>query len=187
MHAVTEASFKAVAIEQGHKELDVLFLPIVRRGRQQQEMAREGGEQLARPVAFGVLDLAAEERGRHLVRLVADHEVPAAVRRLELGLHVLIAGELVEAGDAEVGLEEPVAGARGFELIVGQDLEGKLEAPVELVLPLLRQAPGADHQAAVQVAARDELLHEEPGHDRLAGAWIIGQQEAQRLARQRLH
>ena len=39
-------------------------------------------EQLAEAVALGVLDLAAEEGGRHLVRLVADDQVPAAVGRL---------------------------------------------------------------------------------------------------------
>ena len=141
-------------------------------------------EQLPEPVALGVLDLAAEEGGRHLVRLVADDEVPAAVGRLQLRLHVLVAGELVEPGDDEVGLEEPVAGARGFELVVGQDLEGQVEAPVELVLPLLGQAARADDQAALQVAAGDQLLDQQPGHDRLAGAGVVGQQEAQRLARQ---
>ncbi len=59
-----------------------------------------------------------------------------------------------------------------------------MEAPVELVLPLLGQAAGADDEAALQVAAGDELLDEEPGHDGLAGAGVVGEQEAQRLARQ---
>ena len=104
--------------------------------------------------------------------------------RLELLLHVLVAGELVEPGDDQVGLEEPVAGAGGFELVVGQDLEGQVEAAVELVLPLLGQAARADDQAALQVAAGDQLLDEQAGHDRLAGAGVVGQQEAQRLARQ---
>ena len=107
-----------------------------------------------------------------------------AVGRLELRLHVLVARELVEPGDDEVGLEEPVAGARGLELVVGEDLEREVEAAVELVLPLLGEAAGADDQAALQVAAGDQLLDEQPGHDRLAGARVVGEQEAQRLARQ---
>ena len=111
-------------------------------------------------------------------------EVPAAVRRLELLLHVLVARELVEPGDDEVGLEEPVAGARRFELVVGEDLERQMEAPVELVLPLLGEAARADDEAALQVAAGDQLLDEQAGHDRLAGAGVVGEQEAQRLARQ---
>ena len=81
-------------------------------------------------------------------------------------------------------LQEPVAGAGGFELVVGEDLEGQVEAAVELVLPLLGQAAGADDEAALQVAAGDQLLDEQAGHDGLAGAGVVGQQEAQRLARQ---
>ena len=141
-------------------------------------------EQLPEPVALGVLDLAAEEGGRHLVRLVADDEVPAAIGRLELLLHILVARELVEAGDDQVGLQEPVAGAGGFELVVGEDLEREVESAVELVLPLLGQAARADDQAALEVAAGDQLLDEQARHDRLAGAGVVGEQEAQRLARQ---
>ena len=81
-------------------------------------------------------------------------------------------------------LEEPVAGAGGFELVVGEDLERQVEAAVELVLPLLGEAAGADDEAALQVAAGDQLLDEQAGHDRLAGAGVVGEQEAQRLARQ---
>ena len=118
------------------------------------------------------------------MRLVADDQVVAAVRGAELLLHVLVARQLVEARDGEVVLEEPVAGAGGLELVVGQDLEGQVEAAVQLVLPLLGQAAGADDEAALEVAASDQLLDEQPGHDRLAGAGVVGEQEAQRLARQ---
>ena len=184
MDAVAEAALEAVAVEQRHEELEVLLLAVVRRRGHQQEVAGQGREELAEPVALGVLDLAAEEGGRHLVGLVADHEVPAAIGRLELLLHVLVAGQLVEAGDDEVGLQEPVAGARGFELVVGEDLEGQLEPAVELVLPLLGQAAGADDQAALEIAPGDQLLDQQPGHDRLAGARVVGEQEAERLPRQ---
>ncbi len=184
VHAVAELALEAVAVEQRQEELEVLFLAVVRRRGHQQEVAREAREQLAEPVALGVLDLAAEEGGRELVRLVADDEVVAAVRGAELLLHVLVARELVEARDGEVVLEEPVAGAGGLELVVGQDLERQMEAPVEFVLPLLDEAAGADDQAALEVAAGDQLLDEQARHDRLAGAGVVGEQEAQRLARQ---
>ena len=72
--------------------------------------------------------------------LVADDEIPAAVGGLQLLLHVLVARELVEAGDDEVVLQEPVAAARRFQLVVGEDLEGQVKAAVELVLPLLGEA-----------------------------------------------
>ena len=42
----------------------------------------------------------------------------------------------------------------------------------------------ADDQAALQVPARDQLLDQEPPHDGLAGAWVVGEEEAQLLARQ---
>ena len=113
-----------------------------------------------------------------------DDEVPASIGCGELGLHVLVAGELVEAGDDEVVLEEPVARAGGLELVVGEDLEGQAEAREELVLPLLGEAARADDEAALQVTAGDELLDQEASHDRLAGARIVGEQEAQRLAGQ---
>ncbi len=86
--------------------------------------------------------------------------------------------------DHQVGLGKPVPGARRLEFVVGGDLEGQVEALVEFVLPLLGQAPGAHDETARQVAARDELFHEQSGHDCLAGAGVVGQQKAQRLARQ---
>ena len=78
--------------------------------------------------------------------------------RAELLLHVFVARELVEARDDEVVFQKPVAGAGGFELVVGQDLERQVETAVQLVLPLLGQTAGADDEAALQVAARDQLL-----------------------------
>ena len=115
---------------------------------------------------------------------VAHDQVPAAIRRLQLVLDVFVAGELVQARDDQVGLQEPVAGAGGFELVVGQNLERKLESPIQLVLPLLGETAGADHEAALKVAAGDQLLDEQPRHDGLAGARVVRKQEAKRLPRQ---
>ena len=184
MDAVAEAALEAVPVEQGQEELEVLLLAVVRRRRHQQEVAGQAREELPQAVPFRVLDLAAEERGRQLVGLVAHDQVPARVRRLQLLLHLLVARQLVQTGDDQVGLEEPVAGAGGFELVVGQDLERKLESAVQLVLPLLGEAAGADDQAPLQVAAGDQLLDQQPRHDGLARAGVVGEQEAQRLARQ---
>ena len=186
MDAVAELALEPVAVEQRHEQLEVLFLAVVRRGGHQQEVAREAREELAQPVALRVADLAAEEGGRELVGLVDHDQVVAAVRGAQLRLHVLVAGQLVQARDGEVVLEEPVAGAGGFELVVRHDLERQVEPPAELVLPLLDEAAGADDEASAEVAPRDQLLDEEAGHDRLAGARIVREQEAQRLAREHL-
>ena len=46
------------------------------------------------------------------------------------------------------------------------------------------QAPRADDETALQIAAHDQLLDEQPRHDGFTGARVVGQQETQRLARQ---
>ena len=130
MHAIAVASLEAVAIQQRHEQLKVGFLAVVRRCRHEQEMPGEGGEQLAEPVALGVFGFATEHGSRHFVRFVTDHQVPAAIGRLQLQLHVFIARELVESGDDQVGFEEPVSGARGFHLVVGENFEGQMKAPI---------------------------------------------------------
>lgn len=66
----------AVGVEKRHEELEVCLLPIVRRGRHQEKIARAAAEQLAEPIPLRFLYLAAEVGSGHPVRLVADHEVP---------------------------------------------------------------------------------------------------------------
>ena len=72
----------------------------------------------------------------HLVGLVADHKIPAAVRRGQLGLDILVAAQLVEPGNDEIVLKEPVPGAGGLQFVVGEDLEREVKPAVQLVLPL---------------------------------------------------
>ena len=107
--AVAELALETVAVEQGHEELEVRLLAVVRRGGQQQEVAGQRREQLAEPVALGVLDLVAEVGGAQLVGFVADDQVPVGL--LELGLDVFVAAQLVEAADGQGILVEPVAGS----------------------------------------------------------------------------
>ena len=184
MGPVAEAAFEAVAVDQGQEELEVRLLAVVRCRRHQQEVAGQARQKLPQPIPLRVLDLAAEERRRQFVRLVADDQIPARVRRLQLLLHVLVARQLVQPGNDEVRLQEPVAGAGGVQLVVGQDLEGELEPAIQLVLPLFGEAAGADDEAAFQIAAGDQFLDQQPRHDGLAGAGVVGQEEAQRLPRQ---
>ena len=117
--------------------------------------------------------------------LVADDQVPLGAL-CKLLLEVLIAGEHVEPGDQPVAVVEGIARARGFDHVARQDAELQSEFLAELVLPLLDEAPRGNDQAALQVAPGAQLLDQQPGHDRLARPRIVGQQEAQRLARQHL-
>ena len=70
--------------------------------------------------------------------------------------------------------------------IGAEEVEAQAELEEQLVLPLLDQAAGGDDQAALDVVAQHQLLDVEPGHDRLAGAGVVGEEEAQRSARQQL-
>jgi hypothetical protein len=59
-------------------------------------------------------------------------------------------------------------------LLARNDIEGEVELLLQLVLPLLDETARRDDEAALQVATNDQLFDEEPGHDRFAGAGIIG-------------
>ena len=144
------------------------------------------GEGLTEFVPLRVLHLSAKEGRRELVRLVANDQVPLAIRGKELRLDVFVAGELVESGDGDIRVAKPVAGDRGFELVVRENVELEMEAAIELVLPLLGQTARTYDEASLQIALRDHLLHQQAGHDGLAGAGVVGQQEPQRLPRQHL-
>ena len=159
-------------------------MPLCGRGGQQQKVARQTAEQLPQAIALGVPNLAARKGRRHLVRFIAHDQIPAAVGRAQFLLQLFVTRQLVEARDDQIALQEPVAGTRRGRLVVGEDLEVQVEALVQLILPLLGQAAGTHHQTALQIAAGDQFLHQQSGHDRLAGAGIVGQQEAQRLPRQ---
>ena len=184
MHPIPEAPFKPVAVEQGHEELEVLLLPVVRRGGHQEEVPRHLAQPLAQVVALGIPDLATPEPGRHLVGLVAHHQVP-----IHLGqflLEVIIAGQPVEPADQKGGLGKDIAGAGRFDAVAGEELEGQVEAMIQFILPLRGQVAGAHHQAALQIAPNHQLFDVQPGHNGLARTGVIGQQKPQGLARQHL-
>ena len=62
----------------------------------------------------------------------------------------------------------------------GEQLERHAELLPQFVLPLLDQPARRDDQAALQVATEHQFLDVKPGHDRLARAGIVGEQEAER-------
>ena len=66
------------------------------------------------------------------------------------------------------------------------DLERLAKEAQQLVLPLDGQRRRNEDQAAVDGLAELELLDEETGHDRLACAGVVGEQEAQPRLRQHL-
>ena len=93
---------------------------------------------------------------------------------------------MVEARDQQVLLEERVSGIRGVDHLPREDLEAEVELLAQLVLPLVDQHPRADDEHALGVAAHHQLLDQQAGHDGLAGAGVVGEQEVQRLAGEHL-
>ena len=57
---------------------------------------------------------------------------------------------------------------------------------MQLVLPLSDEPARSHDQGSADVATKHQLFDVEPGHDRLAGAGVVGQAEAQRLPGQHL-
>ena len=113
------------------------------------------------------------------MRLVDDHQVPVGL--LELVLEVVGAGKLVHPRDEQVVPgEDMLPSGLGVGELAGEQLERQAELLPQFVLPLLDQPAGRDDQAALQVAAEHQLLDVEAGHDRLARAGVVGEQEAQR-------
>src|SRR5205809_5268796 len=98
-------------------------------------MARDSAEQLPELVAASLLHLVAEEVRRHLCAPRRRRSGPVGL--LELRLHVVVTGELVEAGDDDVLLGEGIAAQGSLDGVAGDDLEREPELERELVLPLL--------------------------------------------------
>ena len=139
--------------------------------------------QLAELVALGVLDLAAEDVADIL--WASSQTTRSQLRRaLSFSCTSSLRESLSRRAITKFLSLEPVAGARRLDHVVGEDLEVEAELLGQLVLPLLGEAARADDEAALEVAADDQLLDEQARHDGLAGAGVVGEQEAQRLARQ---
>jgi hypothetical protein len=82
--------------------------------------------------------------------------------------------------------DERIAGERCFDLIACQKIKPQPELIRQLLLPLFDETPWRDHEAPRQIASDHEFLDQEPCHDRLSRAGIVGEQEPQRLTRQHL-
>ena len=89
----------------------------------------------------------------------------------------------VDADDDEVALraEEGVSDAR---LGAADDAEGQAKEGAHLPFPVADQAGRGHDEHAPQEPAGQHLARVQAGHDGLAGAGVVGQQEAQRGLRE---
>ncbi len=68
------------------------------------------------------------------------------------------------------------------DVVALDDHELLVELLLQFALPLEGEVGGADDQNALDETAQLQFLDEQPGHDRLAGAGVVGQQEADRAS-----
>jgi hypothetical protein len=79
VYAIPESSFKAVAIEERKKELEVLFLAVVGSGRHEKKMTGYGRKKAAELETFCIVYFSAKKSSRHLMRFIADYKIPTTI------------------------------------------------------------------------------------------------------------
>ena len=107
------------------------------------------------------------------MRFIADNEIP--VRYPQFFLNGIVTSQFIQPGDGKADLLKGIAGHGGFDAVVGENFKTQMKFVVQFVLPLFRQAAGADDETTPEIATGHEFLDEQPGHDGLARTGIIGQ------------
>ena len=168
-------------VDQPDEMGEAVVVAVVRRGGQQEQVVgrwqpaarRAGSASSSQPRLPGRRDALGV--GAALVGLVDDDEVPSLLP--DPLAHVVLLG-VVHRGD---DLVAAVPGVDELLLIDGRedDVERLAEPAKHLVLPLDGQRRGAENQHPVDGLAELHLLDEQAGHDGLAGAGIVRQQEPQ--------
>ena len=131
----------------------------------------ESRQQLAEFVALALVRLVAR---RHPVRLVHDDQVPVHLPQSRQDLVPL--GQ-IQRGDHLRLLHPLVHAELRAELASLQHDERLVELLLQLALPLEREVRRRDDQDPLGEAAQLQLADQQPGHDRLPGAGVVGQQE----------
>lgn len=114
------------------------------------------------------------------MRLIDDDKPRAAVEELvaaAIGFDVVQADHGVGVAlEDRLALQQVALETRGG--VAADDLRAQVEFLGELFLPLLAQVWGAEHGEALDLAAIDQLAHDQPGLDGLADTYVVGDQQA---------
>ena len=162
-----------VAVQQREEQAEVLGVALVGRGGHEQEVVGHRRKRLAELVGER---LAVAGVGAHLVGLVDDDEVPARPEQALLG--VLDPRHPRERGEHLVTVLPRVLAVVGAEDVAADDLERLAELVLEFALPLEGEVGRRDDERPLDEPAGLQLLEQEPGHDCLASAGVVGQQKA---------
>ena len=115
--------------------------------------------------------------GRHAVAFVDDHEVP--VHLAQAGQDVGAFRE-IERRDDLVLLEPLIDPELLADVAAFEHQELLVELLFQLALPLEAQVCGTDHQHSLDETAELQLAYEQPGHDGLARAGVVCEEEPDR-------
>ena len=159
-----------VRVEQSEETAEMVGIALVRRGRHQEEVVGHLRQVLAQSVGVGLVVLAA---GTHLVSLVDDHQIPARSEQAFAG--VFDHRYPGDRRDDLVALLPRVLAVVGSQNVAADDVEPFAELVGQFALPLEGEVRRRDDQHPPHEAAGLEFLEQQPRHDRLAGARIVGQ------------
>ena len=184
------AARKALVVDQFEQGGEALLVAVVRRGGEKQAVLAMGRQAADGLRAQRVDGIAPAAGGGDVVRLIHDQQVKGARpggcarRRQDFAQQAqgAVAFEKVDGGDQArevapgVGVQPAGAAQRLHQLAVH---EAKFEAELvrHLVAPVNLQRGGADNQHTAGAVADDQLLHDQPGFDRLAKAHVVGDQQ----------
>ena len=150
--------------------------------RRRSALRRGAGQRLGEAVAAGPGDPAPGARGAQLVGLVEHHQVVRGDLGGAEGRERAFVREGVEGDDDPVAARagEGVGARPGARPRVRSrhDAASQPEEGAELALPVAHEAGRGHDQHPADAAAEQHLPHVEAGHDGLAGAGVVGEEEA---------
>ena len=172
------------------------ILAHVRGGGQQQQMAgapaqpgvvafRRGaaGQGFRQPIAAGLAGAVVVRGRRQLVRFVKDRKIVGGGVGAAQPVEDALPGQGVQGDDRQVAAfaTKRVAGPG---VRAADDAERQLEQGAQLPLPIAHQAGRRHDEHPPDAAPAEHFPHRQAGHDGLAGAGVVGQQEADGVLRQ---
>ena len=164
--------------EEVEEEAEVLLVAAVRGGGEEQQVVGLPRQHLADLVPLRLVDLgpllALVGVGAHLVRLVHDDEVPLGAVSVALTSSCLRKSmDVIARGSLLPDVLAPV----GADHVAVDEAEGGGELLLHLPLPLVLEVAGRDDEDALDEPPVLHLLEDEPGHDRLPRAGVVGDEE----------
>ena len=162
-------------LQQIQEEAEVLRVALVGRGGQKEQMGGATREHLPQPVAAGPFQFVAVDVGAHLVRLIHDNQVE--VDRGQGGKEIVLLGKVHRGDDLHLPLPDVLA-VQGVNHPPINDHKSLLEPLLHLAPPLVLEVTWHHDEDATGQVAELEFLEDQPGHNRLACAGVVGDEEA---------